>query len=211
MIGADDACRHDRRQAHGPGAEDGDVGSGRDCKRVHHGAGPGLQAAAQGRQMLQRQVPGNHNDVAFGRQAVGGKRRLPEEVSADAAAPKRIAAVEALEAEVRLIKALAIRGASVPAWRASATGLKGHHYVIALRDPFYASSDLLHDARALVAQDDRFLGAVPVVDDTDIRVADARGNEPHEEFICTRTLQFEGLDLQTAAPLAQNGRPNLVH
>ena len=83
--------------------------------------------------------------------------------------------------------------------------------MIARCDAFHASSDLLHDARALVAQDDGLGGAVPVVDEPDIGVADARGDEPHEDFIRPRTLQFEGLDLQRAAPLAQNGRPNLVH
>ena len=42
-----------------------------------------------------------------------------------------IAAVEALEPEVRLVKALAIRGAPVPAGRAAAAGLVGQHDVIA--------------------------------------------------------------------------------
>ena len=82
--------------------------------------------------------------------------------------------------------------------------------MIARHDAFHASPDRLHDARALVAQDDRFGGAVPVVDESDIGVADARGDEPDEDFVGARALHLEGLDLQRAAPLAQNGRPNLV-
>ena len=133
MIGLapDDAGRHDRGQADRSRAEDGDACPAGDLKRVHHGAGPGLQAAAQRRQELQGQVFGNLDEIAFRRQGVGGERRLAEEVAADAAALQRIAAVQALEAEVRLVEVLAIRRVSAPALTAAAAGLVGEHDMIA--------------------------------------------------------------------------------
>ena len=168
-------------------------------KEFIYGAGPGLKPAAQRRQKIERQVPGNPDEVAFGGEQVGGERRLAEEMAAHAAPVQGIAAVGARQTEVQLVEALATRGVSAPALTALAAGLIGEHDVIAGRDALDALADLFHHPGAFMAQDYR--RPIPVIAETDIRVADARGDDSHQDFVRARPFQFEGFDLQgTAAP-----------
>jgi hypothetical protein len=81
-----------------------------------------------------------------------------------------------------------------------------------------ASFDTLHilaypfyHARPLMTQHHCTVSSVPVVAEVYIGAADARGDEPNQDFIVPWTLHLYGLDLQGAAFLAQNGRLNLVH
>ncbi len=124
---------------------------------------------------------------------------------------QRIAAVQAFETEVRLVEVLAIRRVSTPALTAVAAGLVGEHDMIAALDTLHALADLLHHARALMTQHHRVGCPVPVVAEVYIGMADARGDDAHQDFVVSRTFQLEGFDLQGAALLAQNCRLNLVH
>jgi hypothetical protein len=71
------------RQANGPGAEHGDPRPGLRTQRVEDGARAGLDAAPERRDDLERDVGIELGDVALGRQRVGRKARLPEEVRVD--------------------------------------------------------------------------------------------------------------------------------
>ena len=75
----------------------------------------------------------------------------------------------------------------------------------------YALHVLAHPfnhARPLMTQHHCLAGFVPVVAEVYIGMADARGDEAHQDFVVPRTFQFEGFDLQGAAFLAQDGRLN---
>jgi hypothetical protein len=50
----------------------------------------------------------------------------------------------------------------------------------------------------------------PVIAEVYARMADARSDEAHQDFVVPRTFHIEELDLQEAALPAQNGRPNLA-
>ena len=83
--------------------------------------------------------------------------------------------------------------------------------MIATLDTLHATSDPLHHARTLVTEHRRIIGFVPVIQEVYISMADARGNDAHQNFVISWTFHLNGFDLQGAALLAQNGRLNLVH
>jgi hypothetical protein len=94
---------------------------------------------------------------------------------------------------------------------AAAAGLVGEHDMSAARDTLHPLADLFHYTRALMTQHHRHVGRVPVFADVDIGMTDARSDEAHQNLVVSRTFQFERLDLQGAALLAQNSGVNLVH
>src|SRR5208337_1233865 len=120
-------------------------------------------------------------------------------MSANAAAMHSIAAVQAFETKVRLPEALAIRRMPTSALPAAAAGLVGEHDMSAARDTLHPLADLFHYTRALMTQHHRGVGRVPVVAEIYIGVADARGDNAHQDLVVSRTFQFERLDLQGAA------------
>jgi hypothetical protein len=206
----DDSGCHDRRQTDRSGSEDGDACSPRNRQRGHYGAGAGLQTAPQRRQKLQGQVIGNLDEVAFGGQHVGGKRGLAEEVPADAATLQRIAAVQPLEAEVRLPEARASHGAAASACRAAAAGLIGEYDRIAATDDLHFVADALYDARTFMAQNERVGPLEPVVAEVDVGPADARSNHTHQNLFRPRSFHLEGFDFQWTAFIAQNSGLNPI-
>ena len=141
---------------------------------------------------------------------MGGERRLTEEVPADSAALQGIATVEALETEVRLVKVPAMGRVSTAARTAAATGLVGEHDMIATLNALHASANSLHHARTLMTQHHRSVGLVPIVAEVYIRMADTRGDHPHQDFILSGAFHLDGFDLQRATRLVQNGRPYLL-
>ena len=67
-----------------------------------------------------------------------------------------------------------------------------------------ALADLGHHPGAFMAQNHR--RPVPVVNKTDVGMADARGDDPDQDFVVARPFQFEGFDLQGTAAGAQHRR-----
>jgi hypothetical protein len=98
--GPDNPRRHYCRQSDGSSAKYGNARAGLDCKGVNHRSDAGLQAAAERREQFQWRRSRYFYEVAHGRQRVSGEGRLGEEAPADAAAFKRVAAIQALETEV---------------------------------------------------------------------------------------------------------------
>ena len=140
---------------------------------------------------------------------MGGKRGLAEEVAAHAAAVQGIAAVQARKTEVRLPEALASRRVSLPACGAVAAGLVGEDDVIAGLDGLQVSADFLHDAGPLMAQ--HHGGAVPVVQEIYICVADAAGDKTYQGFVRPRAFEFQGFEAQAAAAGRSTSALNLNH
>ncbi len=210
--GPGDSSRHYGRKADGARAEDGEALPGPDRQGVHHGAGPRLQAAAQGGQDLEGQVLWNLDEVSLRSQAVGRKGRLAEEVSPDSASVQGVAPVGTPETEVQVIEVQAVRRAAASAPAATAAGLVGKNDVIASPDALHLLADLFHYAGALVTQHQRpFRSVIPFVDVADVGMADAAGDDADQYLVLPRAFHFEGFDLQGAAPSAQDGRPDLLH
>jgi len=78
-------------------------------------------------------------------------------------------------------------------------------------DTLYIPADHFHHARTLMAQHHRAVRIVPVIEEADIGMADARGDDTHQDFVIPRTFHLEGFDLQGPALPAQNSRLNLVY
>ena len=98
--GPDNPRRHYCRQSDSSSAKYCNARAGLDCKGVNHRSDASLQAAAERREQFQWRRSRYFYEVAHGRQRVSGEGRLAEEAPADAAAFKRVAAIQALETEV---------------------------------------------------------------------------------------------------------------
>ena len=127
-----------------------------------------------------------------------------------AAALQRIAAIQALETKVGLVEVPAMGRMPAPALTAPAARLIGEHDMIPAPDTLHAFARTFYHARTLMTQYHGIVGLHPAVAKIYIGVADAGGDEAHQDFILPRTFHFEGFDLQGAAFLAQDGRPDLV-
>ena len=142
---------------------------------------------------------------------MGGERRLTEEVASDLAATERVTAVQTLETEVGFPEMLAVGRLPAPALTTPAAGLIGEHDMVSAFDTLHVLARSLHHARALMAQDNGPISLRPAVAEVNIGMADARGDEAHQDFIIPRAFQLEGFDPQGASSLAQDGRFNLAH
>jgi hypothetical protein len=78
-------------------------------------------------------------------------------------------------------------------------------------DPFHSLTYPFYYTGALMTQHHWTIRFIPVVAEVYIRTADTRGNKTNQDFIVPWPFHFQGLDLQRAAFLAQNGRLNPVH
>ena len=78
-------------------------------------------------------------------------------------------------------------------------------------DTLYVLAEPFHHARTFMAQHHRAVCIVPVIDKAYIGMADARGDDTHQDFIVPRTFHLDGFDPQGPALLAQNSRLNLIH
>ena len=67
---------------------------------------------------------------------------------------------------------------------------------VAAPDTLYTLADLLHHARTLMTKHNGFGCPVPVVVEVYIGMADACGNDAHQDFIVSWTFQLKGLDPQ---------------
>jgi len=142
---------------------------------------------------------------------MGGEGRLTEEVAPHAAALQRIAPIQALETKVGPVEVPAMGRMPAPALTAPAARLIGEHDMIAVLDTLHALAPPLDHARTLMTQHHGIVGLHPAVAKVYIGMADARGDEAHQDFVLPRAFQLEGFDLQGAPFLAQDGRLNLVH
>jgi hypothetical protein len=61
-----------------------------------------------------------------------------------------------------------------------------------------------------MAQHHGIISLLPGVAEVYIGVADARGDETHQDFLVPRAFHLQGFDLQRATLLAQNSRLNPV-
>jgi len=100
-----------------------------------------------------------------------------------------------------------MRRATAPALTTVATGLVGEDDMIATLGSFDASTDPAYYARTLMTQHHRSVGLVPVVAEVNVGMADARGDQAHQDLVLSGTFHLDRFDLQRAALLAQNSRP----
>jgi hypothetical protein len=195
--------RHCCRQSNGSRAKYGNARASLDCKGVNHHSGAGLQAAAEGRQQVQWQRSRHLYQVAHGRQRVSGKGRLAEEVPADAAAFKRVTAVQALKTEVGLIEPLKVCRVVSSTGPALTSGLVGEHDMVFNSHAFHAFTESLNHAGPFMAQDRR---ADPAgVAEVNVGMADATGHQAHEDLVLAGTFHFKLFDPERATWLAQHG------
>jgi hypothetical protein len=143
------------------------------------------------------------------RRKVGRERRLAEKVAAHPAPVQGIAAIEALKTEVRLVEALASGRVAIPALTAAATRLIREHDMFIGLEALHALANPRHHSGTLMAQ--HHGRPDPVVDEIYISMADARGDEAHQDFVVSRTFQLQGFNLQGATLLAEDSRLNLVY
>ena len=78
-------------------------------------------------------------------------------------------------------------------------------------DTLHVLARPLYHARALMPQHHGTVGLGPAVTEIYIGMADARGDEAHQDFILPRAFHPEGFDLQGATLRAQDGRLNRVY
>jgi hypothetical protein len=130
-------------------------------------------------------------------------------MATDSALLQCIATVQALEAEVQLIKVPAMGRMSASALTATSAGLVGEHDMVATFDPRYTCTDPLHHSRTLMPQHYGDVGLIPVITEVYIGVADARGDNTHQDFVLSRAFHLDGFDLKGTTSFAQNGRSYL--
>jgi hypothetical protein len=201
--GTDNPRRHYYRQSDGSRAKYGKARAGLDCKGVHHRSSACLQAAAEGRQQFQWQRSRHLYQVAHGRQRVGGEGRLAKEVPVDAAAFKRVTAVQALKTEVGLMEPLTVCRVVSSTGTALTAGLIGEHDMVSDLHAFHASTEPLNHAGPFVAQDRR---ADPAgVAEVNVGVADATGHQAYEDLVLAGTFHFKLFDPEWTTRLAQHG------
>ena len=83
--------------------------------------------------------------------------------------------------------------------------------MIPMFDTLHLLARPLYHARAFMPQHHRIISLRPAVAEVDIGMADARGDEAHQDFVLLRAFQLQGFDLQGAPALAQDGRLNRVN
>src|SRR5207249_5249107 len=102
---------------------------------VHHGARPGLNAAPERRQDLQRCVRHQPHDIAFAGYAVARERRLAEKAAADLlrAEPQRRGAIAPARRKIPPSKVVAIKRLRGVATRTVGAAIVAEQYLIARR------------------------------------------------------------------------------
>src|ERR1019366_44844 len=141
--------------------------------------------------------------VAHGRQRVGGEGRLAKEVPVDAAAFKRVTAVQALKTEVGLMEPLTVCRVVSSTGAALTAGLVGEHDMVTDSHTFHPLTESFNHAGPFMAQDRR---ADPAgVAEVNVSVADATGHQAHEDLVLAGTFHFKFFDPERATRLAQHG------
>ena len=190
---------HDRRKPDSSQADDDHALPRPDAGGVEHGADAGGHRAADEGGHLGRRgrvdgdggLPGHHLALAEGADAgVDADRRAIRPSQPNVACLEPMAAAPWLLAQPRLV---ATAGAACAARRGPGQDDEiAHPQPVGVR----AGTELLHDRRALVAEDDVGRPLPFAVDDVEVRVADARGDHPDEHLALPRRVELELLDGQ---------------
>ena len=91
----------------------------------------------------------------------------------------------------------------------AARGRPAEDDVVARLDAGHAGADLLHDARALVTEDQRRPQRPVASRGMEIAVTDARGFDFDEDFAGARRVELDILDRQWLAALPEHGGAHL--
>src|SRR5690606_688461 len=180
-------------------------------QRVEYGAGAGLDAAAERREHIERQVIVAPDDLARPGQRMGRKRRLPEETREDRLAVVRMAAAAVLAVaagHVQIAKRQAIRGLAALAVLAGTAGRRGHDHVIAGYHLGNAGADLLDDAGAFVAED-RWPRQGRIGQHGEVGVAQPGGDDPDENVTGARLGELDLIKSHRAVVGGGEGRGDL--
>ena len=186
---AGQATAHDHRVADAAAAEDRHRAARLHPGRIERRADAGHHAAADQTHLLRRQCRIIGNALLAMDEGVGAE-------GADTEDRRERDAVHRAHALLGVQAGGAEMGLTDPAEAALAAGrTPGQDDMIARRDVGDALADLLHDARALVAeQEGKPLGPKDAVLDGEIGVTDPAGQDAHQRFTRSRRVDGELLD-----------------
>jgi hypothetical protein len=81
--------------------------------------------------------------------------------------------------------------------------------MIARAEALYARTDSIHDARSLMAEDDRERGRMDALGDVKVRVADPARRHPDEHLAGLGRIEFELLDNERLPEIVKDRCPDL--
>ncbi len=212
-IDADDALRAGQAaagngaEADHPRPEHGAGGSGLDLGGVEGGAEPGGQPAGEQAGAVERGVGAHLRQRDLGHHGGLRERRGTHEVA------KRIAVelqARGAVGQVAQVLLLAYRQAEVGARVAAVdalTALRGEQrdHVVADRERAHLGADGLDDAGALVAQHGRRVARrVDARRGVEVGVADAAGDQPHQDLALLRLGELDLADVQRRAEFLEH-------
>jgi hypothetical protein len=116
-------------------------------------------------------------------------------MSTNTAAMQCVAAVQATKAEIQVPEVLTQPGLPALALGALSAGGERKHDVVARIEPPDTLSSLLNDSGALMSKNGRLIRWLPVLMHAYISVADAHGDDTHQDLIVTRTLKLQESEL----------------
>jgi hypothetical protein len=174
----------------------GDARPGRRPHGVEHGAGAGLDAAAERGDDLKRHGRVQLDHVSLCRHGVGGEARLAEEVRVDRAAgtSKGGRSIRSGGPEVAPPEVMADPGATGRAGGTRPAGAKAHRHAVADPHLRHRRAHRLDHARTLVAEHRGQRHRVPLVADDQVGVADPAGRHPHQQLVAAQLVDLELLD-----------------
>ena len=188
--GDDRATTGDVRAQHGgephrSAAEDRDRRAGSRVERVHDRTRPGLDPAAERAQQLERNVVRNLDRVALAGQRVRRERRLVEEVAVHdlVALAQRRRTIRSRGREVAAVEIEAVSRIVFEAGLAASAGQIAEDDRVTGLHLGDRIADLLDDARTLVTEHARERDGEVLVPAHEIRVADPRSHDPHDELV----------------------------